>query len=189
MKLPETASVAQRKDAIMRIAMIPVLPAMPAPPMTTAETMIMKIVMPETGSLPVKAIELMPTTESISAKSMTSTNAMTVCVRLSAHITWKKTANRMVMSRLPKTICVIGRSCCVRSSMPEEEAPFEKRSATARLTTRTTTPDIESSPMMPDIASMPMPMWRTYCEKTASTGALASSIVSPPTTIVWSPPR
>lgn len=104
-----------------------------------------------------KAIELMPTTESISAKSMTSTNAMTVCVRLSAHITWKKTANRMGMSRLTKTICVIGRSCCVRSSMPEEEAPFEKRSATARLTTRTTTPDIESSPMMPDIASMPMP--------------------------------
>ena len=43
--------------------------------------------------------------------------------------------------------------------------------------------------MMPDIASMPMPMWRTYCEKTASTGALASSIVSPSTTIVWSLPR
>ena len=189
MKLPETASVAQRKAAIMRIAMMPVLPDMPTPPMTTAETMIMKIVMPETGSLPVKAIELMPTTESIRAKSTTRMNAMTVCVRLSEHMTWKKTANRMAMSRLPKTICVIGRSCCVRSSVPVAAEPFEKRSAMARLTTRTTTPDIERRPMMPDMASMPMPMWRTYCEKTASTGAFASSIVSPPTTIVWSPPR
>ena len=53
MKLPATASVVQRNDAIMRMAMMPTLPCMPAPPMTTAETMIMKMVMPETGSLPV----------------------------------------------------------------------------------------------------------------------------------------
>lgn len=189
MKLPETASVAQRNAAIIRIATMPALPCMPAAPMTTAETISMKIVMPETGSVPVNAIELMPTTESIRAKRMTRTKAMMVCVRLFEHIIWKNTANKIAMTKLPKTICVIGRSCCVRSSAVFCAVPFWKRSASARLTTRATTPDIESRPMMPDIASMPMPTWRTYFAKTASTGAVPKSIVWPSTTIVWSAPR
>ena len=38
--------------------------------MRTADTIIMKMVMPETGSFPVKAMELMPTTESMKEKMM-----------------------------------------------------------------------------------------------------------------------
>ena len=44
--------VEQRKAAMSRMAMMPELPLMPALPMKTAETMIMKMVMPETVRSP-----------------------------------------------------------------------------------------------------------------------------------------
>ena len=50
----------------------------------TADTISMKIVMPETGSLPVKAMELIPTTDKRNANTITMMKAMMVCVHVDA---------------------------------------------------------------------------------------------------------
>ena len=52
-KLPAIPMVVPMKDAIMRTAIIPTLPVIPAAVKHTAEMIIMKIVIPDTGSVPV----------------------------------------------------------------------------------------------------------------------------------------
>ena len=131
---------------------------MPTLPMKTAETMIMKMVMPETGSFPVKAMELMPTTERRNEKMRMIAPASRVWVMFCEQVTWKKSVNRAHMARVPVTIWLMGRSCWVRRRPADEAGPDANRSEAARRMTRPTTPDMETRPMMPAMASMPMPM-------------------------------
>lgn len=162
---------------------------MPAFPMRTAETMIMKMVMPDTGSFPVKAMELMPTTDKRNEKMRIIAPASRVWVRLWEQVTWKKRVNNASMARVPVTIWLMGRSCWVRRSPAVEDGPDVHKSEAARRMTRPTTPDMETRPMMPAMASMPMPMWRTYWEKTASIGASAKRTAWPWRVMTCSPPR
>lgn len=53
MKLPAMPMVVPTKAAIIRMAIMPTVPETPAEVRIRAATMIMKMVMPETGSLPV----------------------------------------------------------------------------------------------------------------------------------------
>ena len=53
MKLPAIPIVVPMKDAIIRTAIMPTLPVIPAAVKHTAEMIIMKIVIPDTGSVPV----------------------------------------------------------------------------------------------------------------------------------------
>ena len=97
--------------------------------------------------------------------------------------------NKASMASVPVTIWLMGISCWVRRRSVAEE-PFDENISTAALfMTRPTTPDMEMRPMMPAMASMPMPMWRTYWENTSSIEALAKRTVWPPMVMTWSPPR
>ena len=66
------------KEAIIRTAIIPTLPVMPAAVKHTAEMIIIKIVIPDTGSVPVYAIELIPTTDNKKDMIRTIKNATIV---------------------------------------------------------------------------------------------------------------
>ena len=149
----------------------------------------MKMVMPETGSFPVKAMELMPTTDSMKEKMMIMTPARSVWVMLCEQVTWKKRMNKRSMAKVPVTIWLMGISCWVRRRSVADVPLDENISRAALFMTRPTTPDMETRPMMPAMASMPMPMWRTYWEKTSSMEALAKRTDWPPMVMMWSPPR
>ena len=84
MKLPATPIVVAKKAAIIKIAIIPVVPPIPTADKITALIKIMKIVMPDTGSLPVNAMELIPTTDNKNDKINTIKKAKTVCRNVSA---------------------------------------------------------------------------------------------------------
>ena len=156
-KLPAIPMVVPMKDAIMRTAIIPTLPVMPAAVKHTAEMIIIKIVIPETGSVPVYAIELIPTTASKKDMIRTIKNATPVCARLSEYIKWKYTANKTVHNKMPAPIQDVGTSRCVRSKLTSVVLDVNI-SKTAFLTTLPTTLDMLKRPIIPAIASIPIPI-------------------------------
>ena len=105
-------------------------------------------------------MELIPTTDNRKDIIRTIKNATIVWEKLSAYIKWKYAANRTVHNKMPAPIQDVGTSRCVRSKLTSTVLEL-KISSTAFLTTLATTLDILSNPMIPAIASIPIPIWRT----------------------------
>ena len=102
-------------------------------------------------------MELIPTTDNRKDIIRTIKNATIVCPKLSAYIKWKYAANKTVHNKMPAPIQDVGTSRCVRSKLTSTVLEL-KMSSTAFLTTFATTLDIVIKPIMPAIASMPIPI-------------------------------
>ena len=102
-------------------------------------------------------MELIPTTDNRNDIIRTIKNATIVCPKLSAYIKWKYAANKTVHNKMPAPIQDVGTSRCVRSKLTSTVLEL-KISSTAFLTTFATTLDIVIKPIMPAIASMPIPI-------------------------------